>query len=313
MNKKILSAALCISLIAFSSCSKIIKEIKVEEKTHTIGFAYSGKTEYAYVERYKSIKEEFSSHDSDTLIILDAKGNDQRQHEQIELFIQKNVDYLIIDPIYEGDWETSLSRLEYVKIPYIFVGNTVKISSEVNLYSIMPNYSKEVEMSFDVLDEQIRRLGNASKKTDVCIVRDYSDATSNKERTFSIMDEISKRNNWNLSSLRSSVDSAEGIPAQVFEDNVSFYIFFAMSDKIADELIKGIWAAGGIPGSQSLVVCYDASPDVRRFHQSGELAVSVSSDTNVGLKLYEIIRKMELMESVHEKNYMESMVSFSEE
>ena len=75
MNKKILSAALCISLIAFSSCSKIIKEIKVEEKTHTIGFAYSGKTEYAYVERYKSIKEEFSSHDSDTLIILDAKGN----------------------------------------------------------------------------------------------------------------------------------------------------------------------------------------------------------------------------------------------
>ena len=127
------------------------------------------------------------------------------------------------------------------------------------------------------------------------------------------MDEISKRNNWNLSSLRSSVDSAEGIPAQVFEDNVSFYIFFAMSDKIADELIKGIWAAGGIPGSQSLVVCYDASPDVRRFHQSGELAVSVSSDTNVGPKLYEIIRKMELMESVHEKNYMESMVSFSEE
>ena len=104
MNKKILSAALCISLIAFSSCSKIIKEIKVEEKTHTIGFAYSGKTEYAYVERYKSIKEEFSSHDSDTLIILDAKGNDQRQHEQIELFIQKNVAALGITSD-AGNWQ----------------------------------------------------------------------------------------------------------------------------------------------------------------------------------------------------------------
>ena len=313
MNKKIFSAAVCISLIAFSSCSRIIKGIKVEEKSHTFGFAYSGRTEYVYVERYNSIQEEFSKHGSDTLIVLDAKGNDQRQHEQIELFIQKNVDYLIIDPIYEGDWETSLSRLEYVKIPYVFVGNTVKRNSEVNLYSIMPNYSKEVDMSFEVLDEQIRRLGNANKKTDVCIVRDYSDATSNKERTFSIMEEMSKRPNWNLSSLRCSVDSAEGIPAQVFEDNVSFYIFFAMSDKIADDLIKGIWAAGGIPGSQSLVVCYDASPEVRRLQQSGELAVSVSSDTNVGAKLNEIIRKMESMESLYEINYMESMVTSSEE
>jgi ribose transport system substrate-binding protein len=109
----------CITLL--SSCSKKAPnaESKKEAKKYVIGFSQCTTTEPWRVLFDKRLEDAAAKHPDVELIVLDAQDKTEKQVEQIESFIAKEVDAILVSPKVSSGFSDVMARAKKKGIPFI--------------------------------------------------------------------------------------------------------------------------------------------------------------------------------------------------
>ena len=101
----------------------------------TIGFSQIGAESDWRLASSASMEQVFTSDNGYNLIFSDGQQKQENQIKAIREFIGQDVDYIILDPMTEYGWDSSLQEAKDAGIPVIIVDREVKVEDE-NLYTV---------------------------------------------------------------------------------------------------------------------------------------------------------------------------------
>ena len=129
----------------FASAKKEVSSSEViEEKTIVIGFSQLGAESDWRSANTESMKSTFSKENGYTLIFEDGQQKQANQITAIRMFIQQEVDYIVLAPVTETGWDTVLQEAKDAGIPVIIMDRMVDVEDD-SLFSCWVGSDFELE------------------------------------------------------------------------------------------------------------------------------------------------------------------------
>jgi len=246
------------------------------------------------------------------LIFDDAQQKPENQIKAIRNFIQQDVDYIVLAPVIETGWETVLGEAKAAGIPVILSDRMIDVSDD-SLYTcwVGGNFVKEGHDAADWLAKYLVDKGRADEEINIVTLQGTIGSSAQVGRTQGVEEKLADHSNWKMLDKQTG-EFTQSKGQEVMESFLKSYpdidVVIAENDNMAFGAIDAIKAAGKDPGSDIIIVSFDAVKAAFESMIAGDMNVSVECNPLHGPRVAEIIQKLEKGETVDKIQYVDEGV-----
>ncbi len=279
----------------------------------TIGFSQIGAESDWRLASSASMENTFRIDNGYNLIFDNAQQKQENQIKAIREFIDQGVDYIVLDPIVETGWTSSLREAEEAGIPVIIVDREVRPEDE-NLYTawLGSDFRLEGDRACAWLEALLNET-SADGPVNILHIQGTMGSSAQIGRSEALFD-AAKKNGWNI--LQSvSGDFVQAKAKEVAENALKQFdggiqVVYCENDNMAYGVIEALEEAGITPGTrvsrgEVVIISFDSAAEGLAFTMDGKIAVDTECNPLYGPPLSRLILSLETGEQVKKKNYYE--------
>ena len=279
----------------------------------TIGFSQIGAESDWRLASSASMEDTFSIDNGYNLIFDNAQQKQENQIKAIREFIDQGVDYIILDPIVETGWMSSLREAKEACIPVIVVDREVRLDEE-DLYTawLGSDFRLEGDRACAWLQEYLAQSG-MDDPVGILHIQGTPGSSAQIGRSQALFD-AAKENGWNiLQSVSGDFVQAKG--KEVAEEAIRSFgdeiqVVYCENDNMAYGVIEALKEAGkkagtDLSGGETLIISFDSAKDGLEYTLGGMIAVDTECNPLYGPALSRLILDLETGRPVEKKNYYE--------
>lgn len=277
-----------------------------------VGYAQVGAESDWRTANTVSFQTTFVAENGYKLIFDDAQQKQENQIKAIRNFIQQDVDYIVLAPVVETGWETVLGEAKEAGIPVILSDRMIDVSDET-LYTcwVGGNFVKEGEDAVIWLADYLEKEGRGDEQINIVTLQGTIGSSAQVGRTDGVASKASEHKNWTMLDKQTG-EFTQSKGQEVMESFLKSYddidVVIAENDNMAFGAIDAIKAAGKDPGTDIIIVSFDAVRAAFESMIAGDMNVSVECNPLHGPRVAEIIQKLEAGESVDKIQYVDEGV-----
>ena len=279
----------------------------------TIGFSQIGAESDWRLASTASMENTFSIDNGYNLIFDNAQQKQENQIKAIREFIDQGVDYIVLDPIVETGWTSSLREAKEAEIPVIIVDREVRLDDE-DLYTawLGSDFRLEGDRACAWLKEYLSGTYDG-KSVGIVHIQGTPGSSAQIGRSQALV-EAAKENGWNiLESVSGDFVQAKGkevAEAALKEYGDAIQVMYCENDNMAYGAIEALEEAGrkagpDIENGDVLIVSFDSAKEGLENTMAGKIAVDTECNPLYGPALSRLILSLETGETVEKKNYYE--------
>ena len=203
--KRVIATAIILMLgIWFAGCTDSAAhenenpDVEAASERITVGFSQLGAESDWRSENTESMKATFTEENGYTLIFEDGQQKQANQIRAIRMFIQQEVDYIVLAPVMETGWETVLQEAKDAGIPVIIVDRKVDVSDD-SLFTcwIGSDFELEGKKAAEWLNRYATAKGIAPTDIHVVNIQGTKGSSPQIGRTKGLAD-AARANGWDL-------------------------------------------------------------------------------------------------------------------
>lgn len=264
-----------VTLLALSLALIPMTVVGAETTTYTIGFAVST-LENPFFVTMKDAAEAKAAELGVDLMVLDAQDNAETQSSQIEDFITRGVDLLIINPVDSDAVGTSVVACNEANIPVITVTRASNSGTVVEHLDIDNKEAAKLDA-----EQLIKDLGGKGK---VAILEGIAGSSSAIDREEGFMTAIEGTDIEVVASLTANYSREEGatVTEDILQSNPELDAIYAHNDEMALGAVRSVAAAGR--SAEIKIYGIDATDDALAAVESGEMAATVQQQPDLQIE-----------------------------
>ncbi len=279
----------------------------------TIGFSQIGAESDWRLASSASMENTFSIDNGYNLIFDNAQQKQENQIKAIREFIDQGVDYIVLDPIVETGWASSLREAKEAGIPVIIADREVRLEDE-SLYTawIGSDFLLEGKRACEWLKEYLS-IHSADQSPGILHIQGTEGSSAQIGRSQALF-EAARANGWNiLQSVSGDFVQAKG--KEVAEHALEKYpeeiqVVYCENDNMAYGAIEALEQAGKQAGTdlehgEVIVISFDSAADGLVYTLDGRIAVDTECNPLYGPALSRLIMDLETGTPFDKKNYCE--------
>lgn len=309
---KLMFFVLASMLIVMTGCAGVAES---DEKEYiVVGFSQVGSESSWRVANSESMKEALSEKYGYELIFDDAKQKQENQYKAIRMFIQQQVDYIVLAPITENGWDDVLAEAYQAGIPVIIVDRQVDVANE-NLYTtwVGSDFLQEGKMATEWLGEELTKRGRQNEEINILHVRGTVGATAQIFRTQGLQDAVGENSNWNI--IR--VVDGEYTEAKAYEVTKEYLekirgtgekidVIYSENDNMTFGVLKALDEEGIEYGGEDgiIIISFDAVKSSLERCLEGDITLCVECNPLHGPRVANLIRSIESGNTPQKKSYV---------
>lgn len=315
--KKVLAVLLvCILGMSLMACGNKTKDTGGDKAAGddliVVGYAQVGAESDWRTANTISFQTTFVEDNGYKLIFDDAQQEQENQIKAIRNFIQQDVDYIVVAPVIETGWETVLGEAKAAGIPVILSDRMIQVEDE-SLYTcwVGGNFVKEGEDAADWLAKYLKDNGRGEEEINIVTLQGTIGSSAQVGRTDGFGGKLAEHSNWKMLEMQTG-EFTQSKGQEVMESFLKSYsdidVVVAENDNMAFGAIDAIKAAGKDPGTDIIIVSFDAVKAAFESMIAGDMNVSVECNPLHGPRVSEIIQKLEKGETVDKVQYVDEGV-----
>ena len=278
-----------------------------------IGFAQVGSESDWRMAQTASMKETFTESNGYKLDFVDCNNDQQTQLDVLADFIQKNVDYIILDPIVENGYDDVLQKAKDAGISVIVVDRN--ISSPEDLYAcwVGSDFNKEGKDAAQWLADYLTEQGRESEEINIVTIQGTMGASAQIGRTEGFNSFLNTYKNWTMLDEQSgdfTEDGGYAVMTAFLKQYEDIDVVVCQNDNEAYGAISAIQENGLTcgPNGDIIIISFDATNGGFQRMIAGEINVDVECNPLEGPFVSDIIQKLESGETVDRLQYVEEGV-----
>jgi len=287
---------------------------ELPEENIVIGFSQLGAESDWRSANTESMKSTFTAANGYELIFEDGQQKQSNQITAIRMFIQQEVDYIVLAPVTETGWDTVLQEAKDAEIPVIIVDRMVDVADESLFTSwVGSDFELEGKKVVEWLHQYAQANQIAPEDLHIVNIQGTIGASAQIGRTKALSD-AAKQYSWDLlAELTGDFTQAKG--REVMEellnrfDNIN--VVYCENDHEALGAIEAIEAAGKMVGSdiangEIMVLAFDGINEVGlKFAGEGKITCIAECNPLHGPRVRAIIDQLEAGKIPGKFNYVE--------
>lgn len=283
----------------------------------TVGFSQLGAESDWRSANTQSMQEAFSKANGYNLIYKNGQQKQSNQITAIRMFIQQEVDYIVLAPATESGWETVLDEAREAGIPVIVVDRRVN-AADKNLFSCWVGSDFELEGRKMAAWIKAYSEAKSMKPEDLHIVNIQGSIGSSAQigRSRGLAN-AARDYGWDLMAEVSGdfteIKGRETMGALLKRfDNIN--VVYCENDNMAIGAIDAIESNGGVVGpnidkGEILVVSFDGvNEKALQYAREEKIACIAECNPLHGPRVSALIRMIENGETPEKYNYVEEMI-----
>lgn len=242
-----------------------VNEKMTSKENLVIGFSQLGAESDWRSANSESMKETFSEENGYTLLFEDGQQKQANQIMAIRTFIQQEVDYIVLAPVTETEWDTVLQEAKDAGIPVIIVDRRVSVEDD-SLFTcwVGSDFQLEAKKVTEWLNQYALSKHIAPEDIHIVNIQGSIGSSAQIGRTRGLREAV-QANGWDLLEERTG-DFTQAKGKEVMEyflnqyDNIN--VVYCENDNEALGAIEAIEASGKKVGSniskgEIMVVSFD--------------------------------------------------------
>ena len=324
LKKKITILSILFCLILFTACSAKEEQPTIRDITRagavsyddeliTVGFVQTGKESDWRDANTNDFLNTFTVENGYNLIYIDGNSDTRRQLKAVYDLIAQNVDYIIIDPIVESDWDEVLLTAKEKEIPVIISDRMV--SADPSLYTcwVGSDFHEEGLQAARWLEQYLESSNRSDEAIKIVILEGTEGATASIGRQKGLMEEISRHPNWEIVAQEcGNFTQGEGttVMEKILTETTDFDVIISHNDNMMFGAMKAMDQAGISygAGTDVITISFDALHEAFEKMMTGELMVSVECNPLIAGLSERVIRELESGRKVDPIQYTEEAV-----
>lgn len=303
---------LALMLAALTGCSGISDGDKKD--LIVVGFSQVGSESSWRVANSESMKQALSEEEGFELIFDDAKQKQENQYKAIRMFIQQQVDYIVLAPITENGWDDVLAEARQAGIPVIIVDRQVDVSNE-NLYTtwVGSDFLEEGKMATEWLGQELDKRGRSGENINILHIRGTEGATAQIFRTQGLQDAVDENPNWNIvRTLDGEYTEAKAYEVtkeyleKIRDTGEKIDVIYSENDNMTFGVLKALDEEGIEYGGEEgiIVISFDAVKSSLERCLAGDITLCVECNPLHGPRVANLIRSLEAGNVPQKKSYI---------
>ena len=267
MFRKVMATLLALVLAASLTCAQV--------ESYTIGFAVST-LENPFFVTMKDAAVAKAAELGVELVVLDAQDSAETQASQVEDFITRGVDLLIINPVDSDAIGTSVMACNEANIPVITVTRASNAGTVVQHLDIDNKEAGRLDA------EQL--LKDLDGKGKVAILEGIAGSSSAIEREEGFVDALKGSEVEVVTSLTANYSREEGatVTEDILQSNPELDAIYAHNDEMALGAVRAVAAAGR--SAEIKIYGIDATDDALVAVENGEMAATVQQQPDLQIE-----------------------------
>ncbi|MDR2631522.1 MAG: ABC transporter substrate-binding protein [Spirochaetaceae bacterium] len=217
----------------------------------------------------------------------DAQQKQENQLQAIRSFIQQKVDVIAFTPVVSTGWEAILQECKDAGIPTICVDRTVDAPNTLYNTYIGSDIKEEGRKAGRWLVEYMNKIGRGSKNpVNVVELQGTVGSAAATDRQSGIMEILAQYPNYKvIKSQTGNFTRSEGkqvMEAFLKSDGDIIDVLFAHNDDMAIGAIQAIEEYGRKPGTDIIIVSFDAVKGAFEAMIAGKLNASIECNPLLG-------------------------------
>lgn len=266
---------------------------------HTvIGVSQVGAESGFRVTNTESIRSVFTEEAGYRLLFEDARQKQENQIAAIRKFIQQQVDYILLMPLYVTGWESVLQEARAAGIPVILVDRVIETEDD-SLYTahVGSDFRWEGEQAVAWLEETFRE---APGPVNILHIRGTLDTSAQLGRSNALEEAVAQHESWSfLAQLDGDFTQAKTYEATTrWLDSQpqppDIHAVYCENDNTALGAIQALEERGYLCGPEGIrVISFDATRQGLDYCLEGKISLEVECDPLVGPQVEQIIQILE--------------------
>lgn len=307
--KRVIATAIILMLgIWFAGCTDSAAhenenpDVEAASERITVGFSQLGAESDWRSENTESMKATFTEENGYTLIFEDGQQKQANQIRAIRMFIQQEVDYIVLAPVMETGWETVLQEAKDAGIPVIIVDRKVDVSDD-SLFTcwIGSDFELEGKKAAEWLNRYATAKGIAPTDIHVVNIQGTKGSSPQIGRTKGLAD-AARANGWDLmAEVPGDFTQAKGkeVMESLLRQYADINVVYCENDNEAFGAIEAIEAAGkkvgsDITGGEIMVISFDGvNREAIRYTLEGKITCIAECNPLHGPRVKTMIEALE--------------------
>lgn len=303
-------------IVLLCGCNKSNNQSQ-EDDLIVIGISQVGAESDWRVANSESMKSVFTEENGYRLLFEDARQTQENQIIAVRKFIQQQVDYIILLPIYETGWDSVLQEARDANIPVILVDRMATVTDET-LY--LAHVGSDV---YDQGSKAVQWLEETYNNTPINIIHIQGTLGSTPQigRTKALENGVAKHENWQiLTQMDGDFTRAKTYEIlcsylDSLEPEMPIDIVYCENDNEAFGAIEALEEHGYVCGEDVDIICFDGTRGALELCLAGKIAMVVESNPMLGPLVEEIIQEKEAGKTpekhyyIYEQWYTEDKIS----
>lgn len=278
-----------------------------DEGLIVIGMCQVGAESDWRVANSESMKAVFTEENGYRLLFEDARQKQENQIAAIRKFIQQQVDYILLMPLYVTGWESVLQEARAAGIPVILVDRVIETEDD-SLYTahVGSDFRWEGEQAVAWLEETFRE---APGPVNILHIRGTLDTSAQLGRSNALEEAVAQHESWSfLAQLDGDFTQAKTYEATTrWLDSQpqppDIHAVYCENDNTALGAIQALEERGYLCGPEGIrVISFDATRQGLDYCLEGKISLEVECDPLVGPQVEKIIQILE-QGDVPDKHY----------
>lgn len=286
----------------------------IESELIQVGFSQLGAESDWRNANTVSMKNSFTEENGYELLMNNAQQKHSNQITAIRTFIQQEVDYIILAPVIESEWETVLEEAKDAGIPVIIIDRQVDVEDD-SLYTcwVGSDFKLEGQKATAWLHAFCEAGQIPAEEIHIADIQGTLGASAQIGRTEALEEAVQKFG-WDLLA-ETPGDYTQTKAKEVMDGFLAEYeninVVYCENDNEAVGAIEAIEAAGRVPGSdirngEIMVISFDGvMPEAMEYCESGKISCIAECNPLHGPRADAIIRRLEKGEEPEKYWYVE--------
>ncbi len=328
--KKFLSVIILLLLcIGVSGCNNMDSSKEdvgsaevTEDKTIVIGFSQLGAESDWRSANTESMKTTFSKENGYTLIFEDGQQKQANQITAIRMFIQQEVDYIVLAPVTETGWDTVLQEAKDAGIPVIIMDRMVDVEDD-SLFTcwVGSDFELEAKKTAEWLCQYTKAKGIDPQDIHIVNIQGTIGASAQIGRTKGLQD-AAAAHGWDLLA-EATGDFTQTKGKEVMESFLKTYdninVVYCENDNEAYGAIEAIEEAGKKVGSdiangEIIIISFDGvKEDAMQYVLEGKISCIAECNPLHGPRVQAIIELLEEGKTPDKFSYVDEEIYSADE
>lgn len=309
MNKlKIMTIISLIFCIMLSGCGQSADGAANQQTEKTgyerivIGFSQLGAESDWRNANTDSMTETFSAKNGYKLIFEDGQQKQANQITAIRMFIQQEVDYIVLAPVTETGWDTVLQEAKDAGIPVIIVDRMIDVKDD-SLFTcwVGSDFELEGRKVTSWLEQYFKAIDMPAEEVHIVNIQGTLGASSQIGRTNALA-MAAKENGWELlAEVPGDFTQAKGreVMSKLLKQFDNINVVYCENDNEALGAIEAIEAAGKRVGSdikngEIMVVSFDGvNEEALEYLKEGKITCIAECNPLHGTRVQAVIELLE--------------------